>query len=63
MSNTPAAIFATAAVGFLSSAFLANTINPFLIEISPTAPQISTFYSILGFIICAVLAWLFSHGG
>ncbi len=59
MPKTPAVIFATAAVGFLSSAFAINTVNSFLKSISPTAPEFSTFWSILGFIICAVLAWVF----
>ena len=58
MSNSPAAIFATASVGFLSSAIFASTINSFLKTISITAPQISTFYSVLGFIICAIITWL-----
>jgi hypothetical protein len=35
MSNTPAVIFATASVGFLASAIWADTVNSFLIWISP----------------------------
>ena len=57
MSNTPEAIFAAAAVTFLSSAFLSSTINEFLKTI-PNAPQISTFHSILGFLVFAGLTVL-----
>lgn len=55
MTKTPATIFATASVAFLSSALFSSTLNSLLTSISPDAPQISTFYSILGFTICAAL--------
>jgi hypothetical protein len=54
--STPAVIFATASVGFLGSAIWADTANSFLAWISPTAPQISTFWSVVAFIVCAGIA-------